>query len=287
MGELISVLIPSFNQAKYIGETLESIRQQEYSPVECIVMDGGSTDDTAAVVGSFGDLVTVFRSEPDEGQSHALNKAIRAARGSILAWQNSDDLFLGRDTFAQAAAILGRGECDVAYGDTLVVDERSHPTYVRYGLPPRLDLFVNHRMFIANQSAFMRREVIERIGPVNTSLHYAMDVDFYLRMVLQDLRFRYVPRLWGAYRIHSGTKYGSDQRSRFAVELETVLAQHGVRRSVGGWMQGLAHMGAHAVRHGHLLYYLHKYVLRDLRGFLQRLEARQHDRHDPRVLEGS
>ncbi|MBI5118031.1 glycosyltransferase [Candidatus Poribacteria bacterium] len=262
MKPTISVVIPSFNQGDFIGETLESIRRQRYAAIEVIVMDGGSTDDTSSVVGSFGDMVTIYVSEPDKGQSHAINKAIRLARGSIIAWQNSDDVFVDQNAFQQAEEAIRSGNADIVYGDTAIIDGRSRVIRMRYGMPPSLPFFINYRMFIANQSAFMSRTVVEKIGCFDESLHYAMDVEFYLRCLSKGIRFKYVPSLWGAYRIHDKAKFGSDLGLKWASEMKLVYEHYGVRKTRRQKLVGLAEILVSSIRYRRLSYYFQRYVLR-------------------------
>src|SRR5882724_1671971 len=92
-GPLVTIVTPSYNQGHFIRATIESVLSQDYPHVEYIIMDGGSTDETASVAKDYASRVT-FISEKDRGQSHAINKGFDMAKGSVLAWLNSDDLYL-------------------------------------------------------------------------------------------------------------------------------------------------------------------------------------------------
>jgi glycosyltransferase involved in cell wall biosynthesis len=113
---LVSILTPSFNQARWLVDTLQSVARQTYPHIEHIVMDGGSTDGTVDLLTHAGSRVT-WKSEPDRGQSHALNKALAASTGEIIGWINSDDAYYDVDAVAAVAQCFARHpEVDVVYG---------------------------------------------------------------------------------------------------------------------------------------------------------------------------
>ena len=187
-----SIVIPSLNQGRFIGETLSSIAGQNYPAVEVIIRDGGSTDDTAAVVKGFGPLVTAFVSESDNGQSDALNRGFAQATGDIFGWMNADDHYLP-GAFAEAARIFEANPAvTVVYGNWVTIDEAGHPIRSHYALKARTPHFSYENLDSYNQALFWRREAHERFGRFDENLHRLMDDDLILALLLNEgpARFR-------------------------------------------------------------------------------------------------
>jgi glycosyltransferase involved in cell wall biosynthesis len=198
----VSVVVPCFNGARFIGAALESALSQDPPPLEILVQDAGSTDGTADVVSSFGDERIRFTSEPDDGQSDALNRAIARARGDWIAWLNADDV-LGAGLLAEADGADG---ADLIYGDFDWIDEDGRP--VRHMTPAAeltTDRLLADGCYLFSGAALFRRELFERHGGLDVGLRYVMDYDFYLR-IAASARARYVPRTLGGFRVHGASK---------------------------------------------------------------------------------
>lgn len=179
--KLISVIMPSFNSGPYIGEALHSVLTELPDEVEVIVQDGGSTDQTAEVVREFTDERVIYRREPDSGQADALNKAIEKARGRWILWLNADDR-LAPSAFQAISRFLD-GPHDIIYGNYSMVDEsgRTVKHYVSYGEITR-ERLLRHGCYVFSGSMLFRREVFERCGLLDPSLHFVMDYEFFLRI---------------------------------------------------------------------------------------------------------
>ncbi len=203
-----SIVIPSLNQGRFIGDALRSIADQNYSAVEVIIRDGGSTDDTATVVQGFGSLVTHFVSERDNGQSDALNKGFAQATGDIFGWMNADDHYLP-GAFAEAARIF---EADpavtVVYGNWVTIDETGHSIRSHYALKARTPHFSYENLDSYNQALFWRRAAHERFGRFDENLHRLMDDDLILALLLNEgpARFHRTDAFLGAFRVHEAQK---------------------------------------------------------------------------------
>lgn len=203
----ISILVPSYNQAEFIAETLRSVPDDP--SIEVIVMDGGSSDETASIVRNARGNVT-FISEKDRGQSHALNKALALATGDWIGWQNSDDFYLPEAFTAFRSAYesdrLGNQAADVYFGHADIVDVRSKVVFEKFYVPfSYRDLLLNG-FGITNQSAFFRRSTLLKIGGWDESLHHCMDYDLYVRLALNGAKFRLINRKLGAFRVHEQAK---------------------------------------------------------------------------------
>jgi glycosyltransferase involved in cell wall biosynthesis len=201
---MVSIVTPSFNSMPYIRDNVESVRSQDYPDIEHIVMDGGSTDGTREYLASQGHLI--WASQPDRGQSDALNKGFRLARGEIVGWLNSDDVYRPGAVSAGAQFLLDHPEVDLVYGDVRIIDENGY--IVGIARSRVLDL---ERLLITNPvqqpSVFMRRRLIEQLGGVDERLHYALDYELWLRLAVKGFNGHYLAgTILADYRMCPGTK---------------------------------------------------------------------------------
>jgi glycosyltransferase involved in cell wall biosynthesis len=200
---LVSVVTPSLNQGRYLREAIESIRAQSYTPIEHIVVDGGSDDDTLDILGEYKD--TRWVSEPDRGQSHALNKGFALAQGEIFGWLNADDAYLP-EAVEQGVAALRGGDVALVYADVRRVnDDGVNPRWIRSRGEWDLWTEVNDGNGIFSPSVFFTRAAFEAAGGLDESLHLTMDYDLWLRI---GKRFgaRHVDAVWSVQRIHEEAK---------------------------------------------------------------------------------
>ncbi len=209
---IFSIIVPTLNQSRFIGQTLTSIVEQRWPDTEIIVVDGGSSDGTADVVHGFGGAVSHFISEPDRGQADAINKGMRFAKGNLLAWLNSDDCYLP-GTFARIAPLLGDGcEMRLAYGGTTALFENTGekklwaaPTFDREALKTRA--------LIYQPSAFWTRALWEKTGELDITQHFTLDWDWFLR-ASAHCDFQRVHEALSVYRFHDAHKTGSGNPRR-------------------------------------------------------------------------
>ena len=175
---LVSIVTPSFNQGRYVRETIESIRSQDYPRVEHIVVDGGSTDETLAVLAEYDHLRWV--SEPDRGQSHALNKGFAMARGEIFAWLNSDDYYLP-GAVSRAVEVLQSSGSALVYGGVRAL-QQGRPTFDQPAAPFDLSVLLATGNRIGQPAAFFTRASFEAVDGIDESLRYAMDYDLWAKL---------------------------------------------------------------------------------------------------------
>lgn len=181
---LVTIVTPSFNQGRFIKATIESVLTQDYKHIEYIIMDGASTDETIEVVKPYLDRLT-FVSEPDRGQAHAVNKGFAQANGEIVAWLNSDDLFLPGAIRKAVEAFRAQPKAGVAYGGGFQIDEAGGIKHrFPYTQPHDAWKLIYVSDYILNQSAFFRKAALDAVGPLREELYYIMDWEILMRLAL-------------------------------------------------------------------------------------------------------
>ena len=202
---LVSIVTPSLNQSQFIRHTIESILSQDYPNIEYWVMDGGSQDGTVEVLKSYGEKIR-WISEPDNGQSQAVNKGWMRSHGDILGWVNADDILKPSAVRHAVDAFLSDRSIGAVYGDTTYIDEAGN---LIQQYPVRSfdyeALAGDTENFIPQPSVFMRRDALEKAGFLNESLHYVMDYDLWLRIGLVA-PMKYLAKEMASLRLHSTAK---------------------------------------------------------------------------------
>jgi len=205
-GPLVSIVTPSYNQGRFIEETILSVKNQDYPNIEHIIVDGGSTDETIEILKKYeGTYNMRWISEPDKGQADAVNKGFRLSSGDIIGWQNSDDLYTPSAISKAVEYFQKYPQIDLVFGDFYFINEQGD-IIQEVRLRPfdkREYLYVGPN--ITNQSAFWRRELFLKTGGLNTKYRYAMDFDFFVR-ASEKGRFMHVRELLGCLRIHGKSK---------------------------------------------------------------------------------
>lgn len=223
----ISIVTPSFNQVRFVEDTIRSVVEQDYVHVEYLVIDGGSTDGSRDVIARYGDRLSYWVSERDHGQSHAINKGLALATGDILAYLNSDDVYLPHALARVAAHFEAHPETDILTGGFHVIDDQGATLYtVTYGhcVPSELRQGVNR---IGQHSVFWRRRVYEKLGGFDESLHYSMDFDYWLR-ALPECTFQHIPAIVAGYRVYPEAKTFA-YLGRQLSETDAIAARKGTR----------------------------------------------------------
>ena len=225
---LVTIVTPSLNQGRWIGETIESVLGQGYPRLEYTVLDGGSRDTTLDVLRGYGDRIT-WTSGPDGGQSAAINKGFRTARGEIVAWLNADDTYLPGAIGTAVEHFMNHPECALVYGEGYRIDDDGR----RIGRFLATEPFNLWKLtylsdYILQQSVFMRRHAVEAVGFLDETLHWAMDWDLFLK-IGRRFRIDYLPVYLGNIREHRSAKTATGGRRRIA-ELARVMRRHGNRR---------------------------------------------------------
>jgi glycosyltransferase involved in cell wall biosynthesis len=204
-----TVVVPSYNQGRFIDQTIESLLAQAYPALEILVMDGGSTDDTVERLERYGSRIT-WVSEKDGGQADAIAKGFARARHEWLTWLNSDDVQTDRALWRVDAVIRASPDADVVVGQGHYMDEdganpRPYPT-IRTG--PGIDVVdqMFRKGYLAQPSVYFRKAAYERIGGLDVRLRYCMDYDLWVRLALAGCRFRPCEADISGNRWYEGTK---------------------------------------------------------------------------------
>ncbi|MGA2503643.1 MAG: glycosyltransferase family 2 protein [Anaerolineales bacterium] len=201
---LVSIVTPSFNQARFLEATLLSVLEQDYPNLEYLVVDGASTDGSLDIIHRFADRLTWWVSEKDSGQSEAVNKGLRRARGEYLGWLNSDDIYLPGTVSAAVASFRSNPSAALVYGDALAIDADGRSLNLmrarQYSLVELMAFNI-----ICQPAAFMRRSVVEKVNFLNPAYHLLMDNLLWISMA-RIAPLAYVPQTWAAARYHEQAK---------------------------------------------------------------------------------
>jgi glycosyltransferase involved in cell wall biosynthesis len=252
----ISIVTPTFNQAAFIEEALLSVKEQHYENVEHIVIDGASTDGTVEILrrycGQPGWEHLRWISEPDRGQSDALNKGCQLITGDIVGWLNSDDRYRPR-CFAEVVEAFNKNlPSDVVFGDYTMIDEAGRFLRIRREIEfSRFLLSYLHILYIPTTSSFFRRRIFEEGNFFDVSLDNTMDYEYYLRLAQKGYRFQHVPELWADLRLHARSKSIAERGRVF--ELHDAIAVNYsplLRRLHPRWLQRFALKSLQTVARG-------------------------------------
>jgi glycosyltransferase involved in cell wall biosynthesis len=223
----ISIVTPSYNQGRFIEQTIRSVLLQGYPNLEYIIIDGGSSDETVEIISYYTDWISYWVSEKDEGQADALNKGFGMVTGEIVAWINSDDYY-DREAFFKIAKIYMQHPFSLLCGASKMVTEQGFPIQELYTKKIAYNTLLKYWQphFCPPQpSLFFQRKVLESLGNLNTSLHYSMDYDLWLR-ASKKFVFETINVNLSYYRVHDESKTGSGiGMKKFIPEWKLVISK--------------------------------------------------------------
>ena len=201
---LVSIVTPSFNQARYLEQTMRSVLEQDYPRIEYIVIDGASKDGSVDIIRKYENQLAHWVSEKDAGQAEAINKGLSRANGEIVAWLNSDDYYLPGTVSAAVEVFRANPDVALVYGDMLAVDENGRTTnlmkYTQLSLEDLLCFQI-----IGQPSVFFRRDALPKAGLLDPSFHFLLDHHLWIRIAAQG-KILHVPKIWSAARYHAEAK---------------------------------------------------------------------------------
>lgn len=223
---LVTIVTPSYNQAPFLEETIQSVLSQDYTKIEYIILDGGSTDGSADIIRRYGSRLKYWVSEPDAGQADAINRGFARATGDILAWLNSDDTYEPGAVRAVVDTFHANPEARIVYGEGWYIDSlgnRIRPcSFVRASFR---HAYILNRDPILQQAAFWTRNLWNEVGALDVTLNWVFDWDWFIR-AYQKTRFYYLPRFLANYRVHPGAKTRSTDIRRRR-EQATITRRYG------------------------------------------------------------
>jgi glycosyltransferase involved in cell wall biosynthesis len=202
----ITVVTPSFNQGHFLEETIQSVLSQKYPNLEYMIIDGGSSDNSAEIIKKYEKYLAYWVSEKDDGQTDAVVKGFRRSTGVFLTWLNSDDTQLPGCLFSVAESIRENPDVDVIYGDYWITDLRGKVLLKKKEIEFDPDILLYGVNFIGQPAAFFSRAAYDRVGGLNTKLNYYMDLEFWLRVARENGKFKHVKKFLATYRFHPASK---------------------------------------------------------------------------------
>jgi len=200
----ISIITPSHNQGSFLAENIQSIQLQDYSELQHIIIDGGSNDQTVDIIKEHQHCIDYWVSEPDNGQSHAINKGLKVVTGDIITWLNCDDLLCPDALSNIVTAFSQNPDCGLIYGRSILFGPNRKDKILQTEMEG-----LKYRYFagipFAQPSAFFKREVINKLGYLDETLHFGMDYDFFIRIAL-NYDIISIEHTLSKYRLHEGSK---------------------------------------------------------------------------------
>ena len=246
-------MTPSYNQAKYLEQTIQSVLEQDYTRLEYLVVDGQSTDNSVEIIKRHADKLTWWVSEKDAGQGDAVNKGIARAKGDIIAWLNSDDYYLPGTLSAVVKVFEENPDVVMIYGDMLAVDESGQTiNTLKFHQLSLQDLLCFQ--IIGQPSVFFRREAYEKAGGLDIIFHFLLDHHLWIRIAQQG-KILHVSQIWSAARYHAEAKNRA-KAAEFGREAFRILAwvksQPGLAEAITG-VERRARASGHRVDARYLL----------------------------------
>lgn len=228
----VSIVTPSYNQGQFIEATINSVLSQDYPNLEYIITDGGSKDESVAIIKKYQDHLAWWVSEKDAGHADAINKGLSHATGEILAWINSDDIYFPGAVSEAVAFLTDHPAVGMVYGDADLIDDLSKPIGKFSAKQTDYKRLLRGSVHIPQATTFFRADLWKQVGPLDLSLFYSFDYDLWVKMA-KVMEIRYLPQVWAKFRIHSQGKTVINDDLCYP----GMLWVHD--REVGGWLSWL------------------------------------------------
>lgn len=224
---LITIVTPSFNQGQFIEETILSVLNQTYKNIQYFVVDGGSTDQTMEVVEKYRDRIDIIIHEKDKGQTDAINKGFKLAKGELVGWINSDDI-LYPDCVEKIVELYNEKPDGAIYYSSRsnFIDTESKVFKLNILDIPNRNHLLNHNYSIIQQGSFYSNELVKKCKYLNDKLHYCMDLDLWLRLLELGPIYSYDSKPLAAFRFWSETKT-LNGGNKFFKEIRKILLKNG------------------------------------------------------------
>jgi glycosyltransferase involved in cell wall biosynthesis len=235
----ISIVTPSFNQGKFLEKTILSVLEQGYPNLEYIIVDGGSSDESVEIIKKYADRLNYWVSEPDRGQSHAINKGFERATGEIFGWLNSDDWYHPGALLAVVEAFAANPDAGAVVGAGEMVDEAGIELFRCEPFPVTVETLYNwQEQFFWQPSCFFSKKAWAECGPLDEEIHYAMDLDLWFNMA-KNFSFALTPADLSCSLKHAQAKTSVDSYLT-VMDAAIVIIRHGGEKYVRSSLQKYA-----------------------------------------------
>lgn len=203
----ISIVMPSFNQASYIEESIQSILSQNYSNLEILILDGGSTDGSKKIITQYADYISYWHSRPDNGQTPALIDGFNRATGDLLCWVNSDDIIMPNVLERAASIYMNDPNIGILFGDYALIDEFGKILKCKRVPKAGVGWFAKHGYWVFNSTGTLfSKKAFDLVGGLHSELNYVMDADLFMRMLLDGVKYKHIGCYLGGFRRHKEAK---------------------------------------------------------------------------------
>jgi len=238
----ISIVTPSLNQGEFLERTILSVLNQNYPNLEYIIIDGNSTDGSVEVIENYEKYLAYWVSEKDNGQADAVNKGFQKSTGKILAWLNSDDIYLPGTLNGVSKFLRNEKEVEVVYGNRYIINERDRLiserrlTHCNAFMTKLGSLCGGFGVY--QPASFWRRETYEKVGGIDSSLKFCMDNDLFIKFALNNAKFKFMREYLVAFRVHSSSKTSTIRdvaKEEFTVLIKKYNLKHSFLRGKIVW----------------------------------------------------
>lgn len=239
---LISIVTPSYNQGRFLEDTLRSVVSQDYPRKEHLVFDGGSTDESVEIIRRYAPHLQYWVSAPDRGQAHAINMGMKMAKGEVLGWLNSDDTLLPGALATVGRIFAEHPEIDLVYGDFIYTDVAGRPLRRRRVFSSISYESLLYHDYLGQPALFYRRSLYDKVGPLDEALYYCLDWDLFLRM-WRVCRPLHVPVVLATYRLDHAAKSNAEDTAKAVAMAHLVQQRNMNQRFKQPWLNRLWHLG--------------------------------------------
>ena len=226
---LVTIVTPSYNQGQFIEDTIKSVLNQTYKNIQYIVVDGASKDNTMEVVERYRDKIDIVISEPDKGQTDAINKGFKLAKGELVGWINSDDMLYPYCVEEIVKLYKQNPDGAIFYGTTIdkIDAKNNHIEYWSNKIESR-DRLLKKNYDVSQPGSFYRKDILEKVDYLDESIYYCMDLDLFLKLLQYGKIYSVDDKPLAKYRRWEETK-SKNGRTKFIKNIRERLYLHGAK----------------------------------------------------------